>query len=198
MRIVRVTEPSDLEALFRFRHEIYVEQLGWLPPTPAGLIRDEFDDLAFNYAAFDDGGFIVGSMRVVPDSPFGLPLEHCSPLNGYRCGKQLVELCRLAVHPDCPNRRLGGLLMKAGFQRADLYGATHVVLDTYVGDATAPLYDKMGFERVTDEYGDPSYTCDLNVVTMSQPVQSVYEEWPTARPGLYRFFTSRDDCIHHD
>ena len=39
----------------------------------------------------------MGSIRVVPDSPLGLPLEECFPLDGFRTGKRLAELCRLAV-----------------------------------------------------------------------------------------------------
>jgi ribosomal protein S18 acetylase RimI-like enzyme len=199
VRIVRVNDPSELEALYRFRHDIYVDDIGWLEPHPSGLIRDGYDDLAYNYAAYTSGGLMVGSVRVVPDSATGLPLERVAPLNGYREGKRLVELCRLVTHPSLrAGSRLGGLLMKAGYQRAVLHEATHIALDTYVGDEQAcDLYRKMGFEDVTGTYEDPEWRCDLPVITLALDVKRALEEWPRTRAGLYKFFTTPDSAIDH-
>jgi N-acyl-L-homoserine lactone synthetase len=197
VRIVRVTQTSDLESLYRFRHDIYVEQLGWLPPSRDGLVRDDFDDLAYNYAAFDDEGSVVGSVRVVPDSERGLPLERYAPLNGYRAGKILVETCRLAVHPDSHNTRLGVLLMTAGFQRSAMLGATHGVVDVAVETDSLRLYEKIGFVRVGDEYVDNHHLGNLRSVTMGHAVADVYRVWPSEKPALYRLFTSVDVCIDH-
>lgn len=186
LRIVRITEPSELEALFRFRHDTYVDDLGWLPAHPSGLIRDGFDDLAYNYAAFDDAGTIVGSMRVVPDGAAGLPLERLVPLNGYRSSKRLVELCRLVVHPTHRGSRLGIMLMKAGFQRAVAHDATHIMLDTYVGDGEAcDLYRRFGFVDVSDEYEDPEWTYARPVVTLSLDIAAAIRDLPTKRSSIF-------------
>jgi ribosomal protein S18 acetylase RimI-like enzyme len=199
VRIVRVTEPSELVALYRFRHDIYVDDIGWLEPDPTGLIRDGYDDGAYNYAAYSDNDRIVGSVRVVPDGPTGLPLERVAPLNGFREGKRLVELCRLVTDPSLRiGSRLGGLLMKAGYQRAVLHGATHIALDTYVGDEEAcDLYRKMGFEDVTGLYEDPEWRCELPVITLALDVEQALKEWPIEKAGLFRFFTSPDSAIDH-
>lgn len=187
-----------LEPLYRFRHEAYVEQLQWMPADPSGLLRDAFDDIAFNYAGLDDEGRVIGSIRVVPDAGAGLPLERCAPLNGFRGGKSLVELCRLVVHPEYRGSRLGALLMKAGFQRAVMEGATHIMLDTYVGeDEAIRLYRKLGFSEVTGQYRDEQLLHSLPVMTLAMDLVRSRDEWPRTRPGLHAFFTAEDDAISH-
>ena len=99
MRVVRLTKKHDLESLFRFRHETYVERLGWLHSDASGLLIDEFDASAENYAAFSEQGDVVGSARVVMDGALGLPLEHCQPLDGYRDGKDANGYREGQPHP---------------------------------------------------------------------------------------------------
>lgn len=195
LRIVRVTQPSDLEALYRFRHEIYVAQMGWYPPDPSGRLMDDFDDIAHNFAALDNDGCVVGSVRVVPDNPIGLPLERYAPLNGYRAGKTPFEICRLAVHPSARKTNLGARMMKTSFMCIKMSGGSHVVLDTQVSGGTMRLYEKAGFTRIGGEYIDDTVLA-LRCVTLSQRVADMYEVWPTARPALYRFFTSDDPSIY--
>jgi len=163
------------------------------------VLVDEFDEHAHNYAAYDDAGHVVGSVRVVPDGPLGLPLERCFPLNGYRDGKRLAEVSRLAVATG--NRgasRLGMLLMKVAYQRYSAMRVSHVVLDAYVGDGTSTsLYDKMGFVHISEPYQDHEYLCPLPVVSFELDLARIHAEWPRTRPALYRFFTSPDTDIDH-
>lgn len=201
MRIVRVTEPGDLEALFRFRHRMYTEHLGWLPPRSDGLLVDPFDEDADNYSALDDHEAVIGSVRVVLDSPRGLPLEKCAPLNGYRDGrKTIAEICRLAVDPRYAGSRLGALLMKAGYERARMLGATHIALDTYVADETGTqrLYEALGFAPVTARYHDASYDCALPVQTLVLEGDSGERGLAEGRPALSRFFMTPHPDIRHD
>ena len=194
MRIVRVTEAADLEPLFRSRYSIYVERLGWLPPNEEGLLYDEYDEYSYNYAAIVDGD-VVGGIRVVPDNPAGLPFERCAPLNGYRDGRRVVELCRLAIDPE-HRGRLGGLLMKAGYQRALMIGATHIALDAYIGEGSE-LYAKMGYEAISQPFHDPEWLCDMPEQVFVIDLVTAARDWPTKRPGLNRFFTSNDALIDH-
>jgi len=104
VKIVRLREDEQLRKPFAVRYRIYVDELGRLEPCflasqgsdpdalAAGLLTDRFDAVAPNYAAYDDEGVIVGSIRVLLDGPMGLPLEQCRPLDGYRAGRRLVEL----------------------------------------------------------------------------------------------------------
>lgn len=93
----------------------------------------------------------------MPDSPLGLPLEECFPLDGFRTGERLAELCRLAVAAEWRGTRLP-LLVKAGWQAARRPQVTHVVVDTYVGQRprTDTTYRKLGSEPI-GAYADTRY-----------------------------------------
>ena len=197
MRIVHIRDEERLERLYRFRYRMYVEQLGWLPANEEGLLHDEYDAYAFNYAAFE-GDEVVGSIRMVPDNPHGLPFERCSPLNGFRSGKRLVELCRFVVADEHRGHILPGLLMKTGYQRAIMEGSTHVTLDAYLGTGTSSqLYEKMGYEPISEPFHDPDWLCSMPERVYAIDLNRATAEWPESRPGLYRFFTTQDEHIDH-
>ena len=202
MRIARLTDEKDLVRLYAFRYRIFVEELGWMARRDHGarILVDEFDRDAHNYAAYDDAGEIIGSLRAVPDGALGLPLERCQVLDGYRAGKSLVELSRLAVAPSRRGTILGAMLMKAGYQCARRMGATHIVLDTYIGNCVRPerLYEKLGFEQLTEPYPDPDYLWQLRVVTFALDCEKEVEgNGKRRRPGLQRFFTKKTGLIDH-
>ena len=198
IRIIRITDSSALGELYKFRHRIYVTELGWLSDS-GGLLVDQFDDCAANYAAYNDGGEIVGSIRVNYDSSLGLPLERGFPLNVYRYGKHLAEISRFAVSSDYRgSSRAGALLMKAAYQRCAASGISHMLAETYIGgDAPSKLYEKMGFERIGGPYLDPEYNCKLPVFTLALDISKAQSVIPVKRPGLWRFFTSIDPDIDH-
>jgi N-acyl-L-homoserine lactone synthetase len=201
MRIERVTDERDLVRLYAFRYRVFVEELGWMARKDHGahLLVDEFDGEAAEYAAYDNVGRVVGSVRAVPDGPLGLPLERCRVLDGYRDGKRLVELSRLAVAPGWRCTLLAALLMKAGYQWAERTGATHLVLDTYVGNGLRPerIYVRMGFEQLSESYADPDYLWEQGVVTFAMDIEEAKRHWPSQRPSLYHFFTTDDESIDH-
>jgi GNAT superfamily N-acetyltransferase len=198
IRIIRVTDCTALGALYKFRHRIYVAELGWLSDI-GGVLVDQFDESAANYAAYNDGGEIIGSIRVNYDGSLGLPLERRFPLNVYRYGKHLAEVSRFAVSSDYRgSSRAGALLMKAAYQRCVASGISHMLADTYIGgDAPSQLYEKMGFERIGGPYSDPEYNCELPVFTLALDISKAHTVLPVERPGLWRFFTSIDPDIDH-
>jgi GNAT superfamily N-acetyltransferase len=197
-----VTDERELVRLFAFRYDVFVGELGWLARKDRGaqILVDEFDRESAQYAAYDNVGRIVGSMRVVADGPLGLPLERCQVLNGYRITRRrIVELSRLAVTPRWRGTMLAALLMKAGYQCAEQTGATHIVLDTYVGagKSSDALYVKMGFTQLTEPYPDPDYQWQRSVTTFGLDCAEARRDWPRERPALYHFFTSEDERIDH-
>jgi N-acyl-L-homoserine lactone synthetase len=202
MQIMRLTDERELVRLFAFRYRVFVDELGWMARKDRGahILVDEFDQESANYAAYDADGEIVGSMRVVPDGPLGLPLERCQVLNGFRSRrKRIVELSRLAVAPRWRCTMLAALLMKAGYQCAENMGATHIVLDTYIGSGPRldRLYDKLGFDQLTEPYPDPDYLWRQLVVTFSLECATARSEWPRASSSLLHFFLSDDERIDH-
>jgi N-acyl-L-homoserine lactone synthetase len=201
LRVARLTDEKELVRLFAFRYRVFVEELGWMARKDHGahILVDEYDRDSHNYAAYDDDGKIVGSVRAVPDGPLGLPLERCKVLDGYRADKSLVELSRLAVAPAWRGTLAAAMLMKAGYQSARRMGATHIVLDTYIGNGVTPerLYVKLGFEQLTEPYPDPDYLWQQGVVTFALDCEQVGCEGPRQRAGLQRFFNTRSGLIDH-
>jgi N-acyl-L-homoserine lactone synthetase len=201
VQIQRLTDERELVRLFAFRYRVFVEELGWMARKDQGaqILVDEFDRESVNYAAYDDDGQIVGSLRVVPDGPIGLPLERCRVLDGFRGHKRIVELSRLAVAPHWRCTLLAALLMKAGYQCAEHMGATHLVLDTYIGNGKRleRLYQRLGFDQLTEPYQDPDYLWKQEVVTFTLDCDQARLEWPILRPSLFAFFTSDDERIDH-
>jgi hypothetical protein len=88
--------------------------------------------------------------------------------------------------------------MKAGYQRCLTLGVTHIALDCYIGhDNAEALYDRMGFVHLAEPYADPSYRCELPVLSLALDVARAHEELPSHHPGLFRFFTTADPLIDH-
>ncbi|MFQ5465289.1 MAG: hypothetical protein ACE5EI_05115, partial [Thermodesulfobacteriota bacterium] len=47
-----LSAPEELDAALRLRHEIFREELRWVPPSPDGLDLDRFDDFAHPIGVF--------------------------------------------------------------------------------------------------------------------------------------------------
>jgi N-acyl-L-homoserine lactone synthetase len=196
MHIIHITDPGSLEALFRFRHHVYVDELGWFSDM-GGILMDEFDEISHNYAAYDDTGEVIGSVRVVPDSPLGLPIERCFPLKDYREGKRLVEICRLAVSSQNRTSRLLLWLIRAAYQCAVRTGATHIIGDAYVNNATVAMYEKFGYQRLGAPFFDPSYNRAVPIIAFGASLSELSVELPSKHPALHRFFVACDSEIDH-
>lgn len=58
---------AKLTEVFRLRHRVFRERLGWKVNSNGGLERDRFDDLGPVYLlARDDDGLLVGTWRLLP------------------------------------------------------------------------------------------------------------------------------------
>lgn len=74
IKIARTT--ADLDAVFRLRHQVYVEEEGYMTPHADLRIADRFDAFptTVNIAALVDGR-VVGSIRYVEPSVAGTPAD---------------------------------------------------------------------------------------------------------------------------
>lgn len=98
---VETKDPATLRHIFQQRHGVYVFERYIEPDVfPGGVFSDAFDDVSAHVAAFDAQGSIVGSSRVVPPSPLGLPTQRLFRLPELELGPEVVgEVGRLAVNP---------------------------------------------------------------------------------------------------
>jgi N-acyl-L-homoserine lactone synthetase len=71
--------PEDsLDAIHRLRYQVYCLERQFLDlgAHPEGRETDEYDRYAVHFAATDETGELVATLRLVVDSPLGFPLEH--------------------------------------------------------------------------------------------------------------------------
>lgn len=199
---IRPVAGPEVHELFRFRHDVFCSELRWLPPsaeTP-GVLRDHYDEVAHNYAAFDERGAVVGSVRVVPDSPVGLPIERNVGLGGFRELMRPAEISRLAVATHLRRTPLSLLLMKAAYQCARLRGHDFIVLDTYLdpSNQTLALYERIGFERLAEPYEDPAYRNPAPVLALGLDCERAERTLSVRDPELFGFFRGTTDSpIEH-
>ena len=59
-------QATQLDGMFRLRHEVFKERLDWEVGTAAGKERDMFDDLDPVYIVCEHQGEVLGSWRLLP------------------------------------------------------------------------------------------------------------------------------------
>lgn len=116
-------------------------------------------------------GEVAGTMRLVSDSPEGLPVEQFVSIGDLRADRRLIECQRLMVLPGYRGRRwpelaygvLGGLV-KACLHWCIVHGVTHIVADLFTDTPTTPLVPLMalGFESTGTEFVDTELPCGLH------------------------------------
>lgn len=94
-----------LDAVYRLRYRVFVEENDFDPPElyPNKLLRDRYDPHAFVVAAVDARGEVVGTLRLIQNSPEGLPcLNWADPRYPEKTtlSRRVGELSRLALTRD--------------------------------------------------------------------------------------------------
>ena len=66
-----------LDAIHQLRYEVYCLERNFIDPGrfPDKREVDEYDPASVHFAATDEGGRMVGTQRLVRDSPLGFPIE---------------------------------------------------------------------------------------------------------------------------
>lgn len=107
MREMLIGKPSDsvfsselLRQLYRFRHWIFKERLGWQVSSRCSLESDAFDELDPVYTALCHHGSVIGVFRLLPTTgPYMLRDVFSELLRGESppCASDVWELSRFAV-----------------------------------------------------------------------------------------------------
>lgn len=107
MREMLIGKPSDnvfsselLRHLYRFRHRIFKEELGWQVSSRCSLELDSYDKLGPVYSVFCHHGSIIGAFRLLPTTgPYMLRDVFSELLRGEPppCAGDVWELSRFAV-----------------------------------------------------------------------------------------------------
>lgn len=74
--------PWELDAAFRLRHEVFANELQWVPLSKDGREKDAYDAFAVPIGIFDDNGELIGHVRLIcSPSPFMIEKEFASLLS---------------------------------------------------------------------------------------------------------------------
>jgi len=147
--MVRRAEPRDLEAIFRGRYAVYVEELGAMSERVDGQISDPFDwDPTTLNLVVEHEGRLVGGARWVRDTGRGTTADryfdfsdHLPPWAVPGAGSMLWML------PEA--RGVRGLIremMGKGLTWCVEQGITHVLAT--VNPPVASRFERVGYERV--------------------------------------------------
>lgn len=198
--VLKIAETQDeLEACFGLLHDAYVAS-GFMQPHPSGLRVTPWHALPTTTTVCAKvGGEVVGTLSMVREGVFGLPLQSAFDLAPVRRQPgQLAEISALAVRRDY--RRTGGAilfpLMKFMYEYCTQYFDTrHLVIA--VNPDKIELYEALlFFERlqasVVDHYdfanGAPAVGAALDLQGAPAQFRRAYHGRPERR-DLHRYFT---------
>jgi len=100
--VIRVSDENELKKVYRLRYKVYCEEWGFEKPEkyPGRLETDEYDKHAVHFAALDETGRTVGTVRLILFSPDGFPLEKCCDIDNSGeevRGENTAEISRLVI-----------------------------------------------------------------------------------------------------
>jgi acyl homoserine lactone synthase len=150
----RLLDTDTLNAMFRFRHKVFFERLGWEVPIQNGIERDHYDELNPVYlVAKNPRGEIEGCWRLLPTTgPYMLKDTFAQLLCGDHAPQDptVWEMSRLAVLPSDSRERaqvtLNAItfdLIRTVYEFSILNGIHRYVLVTSV--AVERLLKRVGF-----------------------------------------------------
>jgi len=110
----RKVDPRDLELMtdiFRLRFEVYGEECGFIRKEdyPNGLESDEYDTQAIHFAALNNFGEVVGTLRLILPGQRVLPIEKYCPSirvdNKFLPQLSFAEISRLVISKRIRRRK---------------------------------------------------------------------------------------------
>ncbi|MHA1537027.1 MAG: cyclic nucleotide-binding domain-containing protein [Alphaproteobacteria bacterium] len=171
----RVAGEKEHEALFAFRYAVYVSELSMTEEADheRRLLRDAYDEIAINYAVFEDGA-VVGSLRIIPmeavadQGPFrgnyamGPALDTFGPAAVITSGRFMVAKY---LRRSRAILRLIRLSFEEGVARGVRFN---------FGDCSPHLlsfYEQLGYRRFTDGYNDTAFGYKLPIVMIARDLE---------------------------
>ncbi|MEO7244956.1 MAG: PilZ domain-containing protein [Rubrivivax sp.] len=198
--VVKIAETrEELEACFALLHDAYVAS-GFMQPDPSGLRVTPWHALPTTTTICATvNGEVVGTLSMVRDGVFGLPLQSAFDLHAVRAEPgQLAEISALAIRSDY--RRTGGTilfpLMKFMYEYCTRYFDTRHLLIA-VNPNKIELYEALLFFRrltaqTVEHYDFANGAAAVGGVLDLMAAPGLFEQAYRGRPArrdLHRYFT---------
>jgi GNAT superfamily N-acetyltransferase len=174
--VALAASPEHRRQLFELRRRVYVTELGGTFPESVvanGQLREQVDDVAFNYALLDQGR-VVGSLRVADlhriDATPVIARYRLETLVS-RLGLEAFTLAgRLALEPAYRNGGHMLHLVDRAYRDARARGISYAVSDC--SPCLVPLYLRLGYRVQGDAFDDPIFGAKIPII------------WPLEEPPL--------------
>lgn len=153
-------DEADHRAVMRLRETVYVRDQERLSNASAfESTFDTYENATYIIAAMDERD--VGVVKVIADSPSGLPCDTVVDLEQLRTRGHLVEIGHLMTIPEARHHGLGVALMKAALDYAVDHGSVDIVLGDFFATPDGNMHDfytSLGFFQVGPVYRDERFT----------------------------------------
>ncbi|NEP06372.1 MAG: GNAT family N-acetyltransferase [Okeania sp. SIO2G4] len=203
LTLIVASTSDELEQVNNLWHEVYVDELGWLPPQEESLLHDSYHPHSVYLLARVDNK-AVATMRLVFDSVAGLPLEQSFRLGPIKKSTpRAIEAQRLMVSPVFRQlRKIKGApfglcltMIKAGFHYCFIHQVSHIFVDAFVDTKTTPLkiFKVIGFEEIGCPFIDTKLLCSQSksIAMVIDPVQLLSQGYRN-RSYLFKYLFEFD------
>jgi N-acyl amino acid synthase of PEP-CTERM/exosortase system len=108
-------DSEDLKTkIFRLRYEVYALEFGFENPDdfPDNFEKDDHDQHSVHFAALNQDDDVIGTIRMILDSPKGFPAEHAADITGFSDKPEprfITEVSRLTVSKKLRRRPEDGM-----------------------------------------------------------------------------------------
>lgn len=156
------TVGCDHPSVRYLREIVYVvDQQRLLDPTEMADTFDRYDQTSVYILALLDGE-PVGTVKVIEDSPAGLPCGEHVDIEPLRSRHRMAEVGHLLTVPAVRRRRIGmGLMRQALVHAVRSSGVTHILADFFAnpedGGRLRPFYATIGFRPVGEPFRDERF-----------------------------------------
>jgi len=99
-----ISAPEEFEMAWKLRHEVFSEELGWVPRLPNKMEVDTYDDTSEMIGVFTHQMELMGSLRIIqPPNSFMLDKEFACMMprdKKIRRTSEVAEITRLCVKKE--------------------------------------------------------------------------------------------------
>jgi N-acyl-L-homoserine lactone synthetase len=99
---------DELVSAYKLRHEVFCEELGWVPPLESGLEVDQYDDKAVSFGVFNRHNTLMAYIRLISskntymiEKDFSILVD---PTHSIRKSRDTAETSRVCVASDFRNQ----------------------------------------------------------------------------------------------
>lgn len=190
---------NELEAAFRLVYESYLP-LGYCEPNPHQMRATIHHALASTTTLLAlDHGKVVGTLSVIRDNRFGLPLEKVFDMRSLRKNSdRIAEITSMVIDKNYRREKGGQILfplLRLMYEYSTTcFGVRHLVVTIHPKDAyfyeSLLLFKKVQGTGIKDYLGAPAITLHLDLQEALQDYQMTYSR-RNSDTNLFHFFVQK-------